>query len=113
MNRDDRDDAVELFASALMDFRDKVREIVDPLPDDELLEVVQVCREQAQPSDEHNFVMMEWDQIADIIQSEYNMRGMVRKAQAHMAATGEGYYCPHCGGKCTPEHLAELDDELN
>jgi hypothetical protein len=108
-----RDDAVDLFANVLLDFRDKVREIVEPLPDNELLEVVEVCRQQAQPSDDRNFVMMEWDQIADIIQSEYTMRGVVRKAQAHMAATGEGYYCPHCDGSCTPEHLAELDAELN
>ena len=103
------DELHEKLAKVTLEWHDAIRGVVEPLTDDELLALVQECRRLAEPTEERNFPMPEWGLIAHIIESEYGTRTMLKKAVAHMEATGEGVYCVHCGGACTPEHLAELD----
>jgi hypothetical protein len=103
------DELHEQLAKAAIEYHDNIRAIVQPLSDEDLLVLVKECRRLAEPTDTRNFAMPEWDLIAGIIATEHATRVSMKKATEYMEATGETSYCVHCGGACTPEHLAELD----
>jgi len=101
------EEIMDRLAESLNAHRDLVRAIVDALPDEQIDTVVAECRRFAKPDDSHNFPVPSWDYVADMVESERVFRSAFRKAAAHMEATGEKNYCVHCGGTCTPEHIAE------
>jgi hypothetical protein len=108
----DEHDAFEKLAEQLIYFHDALRKIATPLSDDNIRALVVKCRREAhpQPGDSHNFEMPDWDRIADQLEAELGVRHWFRRAAEHEAKTGSKYYCAHCDGDCTPEHIAEMGD---
>ena len=104
-------DYIEKLAAQMNDHHLRLEAIVKDLTDDEVREVVAECRRSAQPSDSHNFAMPEWDLVAERLEYELRVRRVFRRAAEHEAATGSTSYCVRCDGDCTPEHMAEFDDE--
>jgi hypothetical protein len=105
----DRNRTVDQLAEALVAYGERVWQIVKEVPDEEIGALVAECRRLAQPNADCTVPMPEWDLLAGRVESEYTIRVLFRKAKAHEEATGEGIYCPHCGGSCTPEHVVELE----
>lgn len=106
----DAHDIFEKLAESLVLHGQRIEEIVKPLTDDEIRQVVVACRREAhpEPGDSHNFEMPEWDIVADKLEGEIRVRRFFRRAEEHMKATGSISYCLRCDGDCTPEHAAEM-----
>jgi len=104
-------DIFQKLAESLIALDQRIEKIVKPLTDDEIREVVAACRKESQPGGSKNFAMPEWNLVADKIEHELRMRHFFRRAEEHEKATGSKNYCLHCDGDCTPEHIAEMDDD--
>ena len=109
------DDLMDKIAQAMMDYGAALTAIVKDLPDEEFAPLVAELRRQAQPDDPSspevarrgvtkNFAMPEYDWAADHISAELGARSVFRRADSHFKATGEGFYCVHCGGTCIPKN---------
>ncbi len=92
------------IASEMIAHGERIRAIVEKFSDEELVEIIKMCRTEAKPDDTKNFPMPEWDDIADTFLAELGLR----KALDEAKASGLDFYCLHCRGKCTPEHIAEM-----
>lgn len=102
---------IEKLAECKLAFHDAIVNVVEDLPDEDFAPLVAACRRHSLPGGHANFPMPEWEEIAQIIQAELDMRRVMRKAEKYMSETGTKYYCLHCDGTCTPEHLAEYEDK--
>jgi hypothetical protein len=54
--------------------------------------------------------MPQWAEVASVLRGEVGMRRAFREAEEYIERTGASYYCLHCHGECTPEHLKTLRD---
>jgi hypothetical protein len=97
-------------AREMLAFRDAIRKLTDNMTDDEILELARVCEQASKPGPHpfgggsKNFDSPEWQEVADILLAEVGYRHAV----ADMREKKLSYYCIHCRGEHTPEHLAEL-----
>lgn len=105
----------EALAGLLIDLKDKIRESVKDLPDEEVLRLADFCVKASEPGPDpfgrgssKNFPMPKWAEVAGVLRGEVGMRRAIREAEEYIERTGASYYCLHCHGECTPEHLATL-----
>jgi hypothetical protein len=108
----DVDSRFEELAKQLVEFHWRLEQVVKDVPDDDVRALIAKCRREASPlpGDSHNFPMPEWDRVADLLEAELGVRCLFRRATEHKAKTGSDWYCAHCDGACTPEHIAEMGD---
>jgi len=107
----DIDPYMEKLAQEMLDYRDRLRAVVKELSDDDVSLLVAECRRAAQPDDTKSFATPEWDEVAEQLTTELGYRHVFRRAKEHQEATGSGFYCVHCDGDCTPEHIAESTEK--
>lgn len=104
----------EALASLLIDLKDRIRESVKDLSDEEALRLADLCVKASEPGENpfggssKNFPMPQWAEVASVLRGEVGMRCAFREAEEYIERTGASYYCLHCHGECTPEHLATL-----
>ncbi|HYX21815.1 MAG TPA: hypothetical protein VFA98_13295 [Thermoanaerobaculia bacterium] len=105
----------EALAGLLIDLKDKIRQSVKDLPDEEVMRLADFCDKESEPGPDpfghgtsKNFPMPEWGRVARVLRGEVAMRRACREAEEYIERTGASYYCLHCHGECTPEHLATL-----
>jgi len=100
------------LAQAMVEYQNRISEIICTWSDDQIEACVARCRREAhpQPGDSHNFEMPEWDYVAGLLLRDLYFRRVCAKAAAYTAHTGESYYCVRCEGACTPEHLRENEE---
>lgn len=106
----DLDDLQGELAKSVLDWHESIRKILGPLPDEDLPSLAEECRRTSQPTADRTFPMPVWNLIAEVIDTEHAMRVSFKRAVAYMEKTGEGVYCIHCDGACTPEHRADFED---
>ena len=111
MNDEEQHELIEALAKSLIDWHGRIEAIAEPLSDKDVEELAEVCRKQALPDESRNFSSPEWAILGTQLERVVTMRAIFRDAAEHMSRTGEAYYCLHCRGTCTPEHLKESEDD--
>lgn len=90
----------EKIAEAFLDFDKRIEAIAEGLTDEEIL---QLSRECAVLDDSAL-----WKAASEQLLMEIGVRAAFRAADAYFKETGASFYCLHCRGACTPEHIAEM-----
>lgn len=89
-----KNEIAESLAHALIEFESRCQEIVNPLQENEILNLVEHFHEYAEP-------------ITSFLERELRFRKLFAEAEEYMNRTGSDYYCFRCHGACTPEHESE------
>ena len=89
------------IAEAYLAFQDAIKQVCDPLSDQDILELAREYRTDAKPNESHTFPMPIYDEIAGTLEAEVGIRYVFKQAEEYMQRTGEGFYCVACGGACS------------
>jgi hypothetical protein len=89
----------EKIAGLFIDFGKRIETLAEGLSDEDILTLSRDCA-----SKDEAF----WKIASEYLLMEIGVRVAFRNAQAYFEKTGASFYCLHCGGACTPEHIAEM-----
>lgn len=85
---------------SLMNMNEEIRNICEPLSNDEIQELADYYHQQSLPNDYRNFSIPMYQEISDLLTEEIACRVIFEKAERHMAQTGADFYCVACDGDC-------------
>jgi hypothetical protein len=91
------EDAFNALAELVGAQWDAIERLVESMPDES---IVALAKRFGANEGCYGFRVEEYDCIADKLYGEVGVRRLIVEAKEHMKKTGEGMYCPSCGGSC-------------